>query len=248
MADGSQFHTAGTNFTSAGAGVDPRTGLYGVSVPLGALTGNNGLGPVLPLTLTWSALGHADAGFGRGAALAGITVFDSTQRLLTLATGDCYRVNETSQVNLLQKKLDTVRIEKKADSYRLAYKSGRVEVLNGHGVPVRVPQRIVTPAGHALHLSWTYPTAQPRLSQVTDDTGTVLLRAEYPSGRAVLHVLPGQDEGYDVTVLQSNGLLHSITRSDLPAGHNAWTFETQNVGPWGVWLSGTATPGARRPR
>lgn len=246
MADGSLFHTAGTNFTSAGGGVDPRTGLYSVSVPLGALTGNNGLGPVLPLTLTWSPLANVDAGFGRGAALAGITVFDSRQRLLTLSTGDAYRVNETSQVNLLQKKLDTVRIEKKAGSYRLAYKSGRVEVLNGPGVPVRVPQRIVSPAGHALHLTWTYLGAQPRLTQATDDTGTVLLHAEYSSGRAVLHVLPGRAEGYDVTVLQSNGLLRSIIRSDLPAGHNAWTFETQNVGPWGVWLSGTVTPGGAK--
>ncbi|MBA1205390.1 hypothetical protein G7009_27160, partial [Pseudomonas capeferrum] len=47
-------------------GVDPRTGLYTLSVDLPKLSGNDLLGPELDLALRYSPLNLHDSGYGKG--------------------------------------------------------------------------------------------------------------------------------------------------------------------------------------
>jgi RHS repeat-associated protein len=68
------------------AGVDPRTGLFHAHYPVASLQGLRGQGPVLDLTLHYSALRANEAGLGDGWAWRFSSV-DVRAKLLTLADG-----------------------------------------------------------------------------------------------------------------------------------------------------------------
>ncbi|MFJ4682738.1 RHS repeat-associated core domain-containing protein [Streptomyces sp. NPDC088789] len=252
------FSHATGNFSSAvSGGVDPRTGLFGVQIALGHIVGNRNLGPSLPLTLSYSPLNDTDLGFGLGVSF-GLTTYDVDQRLLTLAGGEQYRVQETgTQVVLQQHKLDTVHMarDQKRNRYRIAHKSGDVEELTGprNGHSLKVPAAVLNPAGHRLDLSWDFTAGpQPRLTAVRDgqeEKYNKLLTVEYAGqSKTTLHVLPGQEEGYDVELRFRNGLLGSVHH--FGTGPNrpplVWEFthtEVGDPGEWGSWITGVSMPG-----
>ncbi|MEV6978547.1 RHS repeat-associated core domain-containing protein [Kitasatospora sp. NPDC093806] len=245
------FFSQAGNFGSAVAGgVDPRTGLFNVRISLGNLVGNRNLGPSLPLVLGYSPLNGTDAGLGRGVSL-GLTTYDRDNRLLALATGEQYKVQETdSKVVLTQKKLDTVRVAKDRDAYRLVHKSGDVEVLTGPrtGPALKVPTALLTPAGHGLSLSWDFRGGPvPRLSSVADADDTLLTVDYTGKTKATLTVLPGRSEGYRVELRFQNNLLTSVYHYGLGAGSPlVWTFSSEPIGRqgvWGSWITGVTMPG-----
>ncbi|WP_176711504.1 RHS repeat-associated core domain-containing protein [Streptomyces sp. PTY087I2] len=243
----SSFFTQAGNFDSAvSGGVDPRTGLFGVEVTLGSLVGNNNLGPSLPLSLSYSPLNSVDAGFGQGFQLA-LTTYDTDNRLLALSTGEQYKVLETdTDVHLQQKGLDTVRFTKDDDSYRIVHKSGDVEILTGpdNAYSHKVPTAWVTPSGHRLTFDWNWDAAQPRIYQVHDESGQVLLNVEYFGiSKTVLHVLPDLSEAYDVELIFKNELLNNVRLLVPDADPLVWTFSYDDMGEWGEWITGVLMPG-----
>ncbi|MFF7458502.1 RHS repeat-associated core domain-containing protein [Kitasatospora sp. NPDC008115] len=198
----------------------------------------------------YSPLSTAEAGLGRGVSL-GLTTYDQRNRLLTLSSGERYKVLETSAgVVLMQKKLDTVRVTRDDDSYRVVHKSGDVEVLTGpqNAFDLKVPTALLTPAGHSLELSWDFGNgAFPRLQEVSDESDT-LLTVDYSGDvKATLNVLPGRSEGFRVELWLQNGLLAGVHHFGL--GENAplvWSLSADPVGPqgvWGSWITGVSAPG-----
>ncbi|MFJ9446810.1 RHS repeat-associated core domain-containing protein [Kitasatospora sp. NPDC101235] len=251
MASTSSLFTHATNFSSAvSGGVDPRTGLFNLQITLGELVGNRTLGPSVPLTLSYSPLTRTDMGFGQGVSVR-LTTYDVDSRLLALSTGEQYRVEETgTKVVLMQHKLDTVRITREQDAYRIAHKSGDVEILTAprNASSLKVPTALLTSTGHRLTLSWDFATgAQPRLTAVKDEHDTLLTVAYAGQSKTTVRVLPGQREGYDVDLRFRNGLLGSVHHfgpgADKPL---VWDFTHTLMGEqgeWGSWITGATTPG-----
>lgn len=270
MSSSPTFFTHAGNFTSAVSGtVDPRSGLYGVIVSLGQITGNRGLGPVLPLNLSYSAMssihgnrGGGDLGFGVGVSL-GLSVYDAYNRRLLLSNGAQYKVLEqdisqgqgNGQLKLDQTLLDTVLFEKFDDCYKIIYKSGHVEILMGpqKASNLKFPTQMLTPAGHALTFNWDYSQDPIRLKSITDDTttnsnSTILL--SFDSSTSVFEFFPGQAEGYKVTLTYTTegdalNFLTGISNQSVEPSLN-WTLNYGWVGDnqsWGKWLTSIDAPG-----
>ncbi|MFB7382677.1 RHS repeat-associated core domain-containing protein [Kitasatospora purpeofusca] len=255
MPSASSFLTHANNFTSAvSGGVDPRTGVFNIRIRLGALVGNRGLGPSLPLVLSYSPMTSTDVGFGRGVSM-GLTTYDADDRLLTISTGEQYRVEETDKkVVLLQSKLDIVHVDRKPaeNAYRIAHKSGGVEILTGPGnaFSLKVPTVLLTPTGHRLGLEWDFASGpQPRLVAVKDEEEPEpLLSVTYAGeSRTTLRVLPGRPEGYDVDLRLREGLLASVHHFALGRDKPlVWDFAHTQLGEqgeWGSWITGATMPG-----
>lgn len=231
MAD---FYSQAFNFPSAlQGGVDPRTGLYGLNLPVARLIGNANLGPSIDLALRYDPLGAAAPGLGRGFTL-GLSQYDSDQRLLTLSTGDRFKVYETAtSVSLQQNRLNTVRFEKLtsgtyAGYYRIIHKSGDVELLRNDAFKVKVPSQIFSPIGRRLDLTWDQSGTTRRLTQVKDET-TILFQASYADTVSTLTIWPDQTTSYTLRLSFQNGYLTRIENTtQTPA--LAWTMTYGNVG------------------
>ncbi|MGG1943545.1 hypothetical protein AB1286_01885 [Trinickia sp. NRRL B-1857] len=249
------FYTQAGNFRNDVEGsVDPRTGMFNVSIKLGEVVGNNHLGPTLPIALSYSPLaslnGPTTTVFGPGVSL-NTTQYDTSQTpcRLSLSTGEQYIVNDDT-MEILQKKLDHVRIEKGADNYKITYRSGAVEILDGPGAypsRLKMPKQLINHLGHSLTLHWNTSGPVPRLDYIVDDNGTKLLSVDYsqPTG-PTFTFYPGQTETYDVQLLVSDGIL---TIKNFSLGTNnplIWTLTYDTVGQngsWGAWVTGVTTPG-----
>lgn len=120
------FTTQAGNFVSVvQTGVDPRTGQFQVNFPLAQLTANRLLGPELSLSLNYSTLTHDNWGFGEGFSL-GLTQYDSTSNLLSLSSGEKYRLARGSDV-IRHQKLKHLRFtftngRDDSQGYQLAWK------------------------------------------------------------------------------------------------------------------------------
>ncbi|WP_372006186.1 RHS repeat-associated core domain-containing protein [Tistrella mobilis] len=231
MAD---FYSQAFNFPSAlQSGVDPRTGLYSVSLPIARLIGNANLGPSLDLALRYDPLGAVAPGIGQGFSL-GLSRYDSGQRLLILSTGDQFKVNETTNgVSLQQNRLDTVRFEKLttgsyAGYYKITHKSGEVELLRNDAFTIKVPSRIYSPTGRRLDLTWDQSGTTRRLTEVRDET-TVLFQASYGTSVSTLTVWPGQTGSYTLRLFFQGNFLNRVENtSQTPA--LAWGLTYNPVG------------------
>ncbi|ULH11495.1 hypothetical protein MF265_01480 [Serratia marcescens] len=250
------FFTQAVNFISTVAGgVDPRTGLYNVTLSLAKLSGNRGMGPEFPVSLKYSplaALNHISTGLGEGFTL-GLSAYNRTTGELTLSTGEHYRVVEEAEaVFLQQKKLDNVRFEKDTvnNHYRVIHRNGDIELLQGAdtGFDIKMPVRLMTAAGHALTLS---RDTQNRLISVADDDGILLLTLSYPddiSAATRMHLYPDTDEGYEVELIFLNDRLTTLRSYALPDTPLEWSLEYTAMSPdvWGVWLTGVTGPAGAR--
>ncbi|PHM25301.1 RHS repeat domain-containing protein [Xenorhabdus ehlersii] len=211
------FFSNAHNFQSAATGsVDPRTGLFTYTMLVAQLTGNNHLGPTQTIALAYNPLNTDNQGFGIGFSL-GLTQYDSWQRLLSLSTGERYKVDEYKDaVYLKQYKQDIVRFEKDVarNVYWVIHKSGTVEVLAGpnNAYHLKVPTQIFTPLGHSLKLDWIYKTeTMPRLAAISDER-RVLLKIEYKTAFYTrITVWPESSESYDIRLLFDNDKVTQIS-------------------------------------
>ncbi|MDE1167222.1 MAG: hypothetical protein PW845_18055 [Pseudomonas sp.] len=71
--------------------VDPRTGLFEAYIPLPSITGNNGSGPVVDMSLFYTPVVNNAAALGDGWSFA-FTFYDVRTKLLTLHTGEVLKV------------------------------------------------------------------------------------------------------------------------------------------------------------
>ena len=262
MADTStpNFVTQAVNFLSTvTGGVDPRTGLYNITLSFGTVTGNRGLGPALPLALSYSPLNTQNIGFGVGVSL-GHSVYtrdiDGNPRMLSLSTGETYGVDGDDAI--LQQRLRNMLFVPEKDpelsshqQFRVVHKSGDVEALKTQqDQGYYVPRYLFTPAGHKLTCEWHFRNGSPYLDSVTDDTGAKLLdiSRDYVGqdlDSVALNVLPGLGggESYTVELDYRDNLLSEIQLKAAGIDTLRWTFRSFGTRYWGTWLDAMKGPG-----
>lgn len=230
------FYTGAGNFLSAiQGGVDPRTGLFTVNLPLVNLRSGDLAGPGLNLALRYSPLSDRDDGFGRGFTF-NLTRYDIIERRLHLSTGESYPVS-SGGTKVRQHKLRNF-ITETQDGYisRVIHKSGLVEELVRYGFAA-VTGRITTPDGRSLSLQWDWNSrgAGIRLSAVTEYRNgqtTTLCSINYsdnPEQTATFSVLPDDpDSGYKMIFSVRDGVLRSMT-SHVADPALTWTFSYDTV-------------------
>jgi len=246
--DSTSFYTSAGNFISAVQGsVDPRTGLFNINLPLANLQSNQLMGPGLSLSLMYSPLSAVDKGFGRGFRL-NLSQYNMDTGQLTLSSGEEYRVSGSGYVE--QQKLKNFIFEKiTSDRYRIIYKSGLVEHLSWQKGNVYLPAQISLADGRSLTLVWgsQYPTA--RLERITDDSGRILCRINYPDhdyASTRFELLPDKGENsHMMTFIFNNDLLIKLTsRTGDEKKDLAWNFRYEDIGPGQRYraITGVTTP------
>jgi RHS repeat-associated protein len=232
----SSFYTAAGNFLSAvQGGVDPRTGLFTVNLPLADLRSGDLAGPGLNLALRYSPVSSQDDGFGRGFAL-NLTRYDIKKRRLYLSTGESYSISESGK-DLRQGKYRHFTFETlDGVTSRVVHKSGLVETLTRFDA-VAYTTMITDPAGRAMYLRWARQNEVFRLAEIFELQDGVrhstLLNIDYPADNAAEPVTTVRltDAGYHTDFTQRDGVLRSMT-SYATDPTSTWTFGYDLVNPW----------------
>ncbi|MGM3218032.1 hypothetical protein ACSQ5K_25415 [Pseudomonas sp. PhalM4] len=178
------------NFSSfMQSSVDPRTGLYTLSIALPALNANDHCGPDLPLQLSFSPMSNENNGFGIGWNLK-LSSFNTTTGMLSLHTGESFKVADNGPGNapvIEERKLDSFRFSNISKGnrtrIRTAHKGGLVEILEpqANDATTAVPVRVMGAAGHGVTLGYDTTRSKARLQSIVDDTGRLLLEIKYPT-------------------------------------------------------------------
>ncbi|WP_223113802.1 RHS repeat-associated core domain-containing protein [Pseudomonas syringae] len=217
------------------SGVDPRTGLYNVSITLPELQSNDLRGPGFNLGLSYSQLNPLDSGYGLGWNLQ-LSQYDPGKQILSLSTGETFRVDGTgsdNQLTMSEKKLDTFHFYKLDDTrYRVVHKSGLVEILEVHFSGTRSmawPVQIIAPSGHAIRLTHKpHSSSQYILESITDDLGETLLKLTRNRATITLELHPYAGAGGTALatfVMSLSGSDNRVSRITLPTENKAsWRF------------------------
>ncbi|WP_249731727.1 RHS repeat-associated core domain-containing protein [Pseudomonas syringae] len=237
MAASTSVHSNALNFMSClKSGVDPRTGLYNISISMPDLQSNDLRGPGFRLDMSYSQLNTLDSGYGLGWNLQ-LSQYDPATQILSLSTGETFRVDGTSstgQLTMTEKKLDTFHFYKlDQESYRVVHKSGLVEILRLHSSgnkKMAWAVKIIAPSGHSIALKHTaFNSSTYRLESITDDLGQTLLEIARSSTSVELNLHPYAGTGgtplarFLMTLAGSDKRVSRIT---LPTDNNAsWRFE-----------------------
>lgn len=219
-------------------GVDPRTGLYTVTIDFPELNGNLLNGPALPLGLSFSPTNILDSGFGIGWDLS-LTQFNPTTRVLSLCSGETYKVTGSgAEPEIAEHKLDSFKLfDQGGGHYRVVHKSGLVELLEERGISSYVlaqPVEIQSPDGHSLTLDYEPYGNFQRLRQVKQADGSPLLLVRYNSGVLNISYLGGASDRtlatYILMLDTSNSRLKQLI---LPTDDGAcWTFDYDRIGDY----------------
>ena len=205
----SNFHSQAFNFTSAVQGsVDPRTGLFMINMPLIALTANALNGPEFNFSLNYNPLSQTNQGLGAGVS-GGLTQLDRKNNMLTLSSGEQYRL-EPGSVVVRHQKMDNFRLSFANNVYQVTHKDGHVECLTKQGNDLWLPTSIFNPFGHSIALEWNASSGTPRLYRVTDDSQVELCTLKYTSSGAEIKVLTGTSAAYTIKLELTAGLLSRV--------------------------------------
>ena len=206
------FFSQSQNFIGAQqTGVDPRTGAFTLSLPLANINANYGFGPEVDLTLTSHSSNTKDEGFGLGFGLP-FTTYDQESKLLRLSSGEQYLMEDNSmEFTVKQKKLHNFIFERFADYYKVTYKSGLVEILEGpsSGYSLKKTKRIETYMGHYVELDWAMDRFHSLLS--LSDAHHCLLSIDYNDiHRPVVTVYPDSPDEYSIALVLTDRLLKQV--------------------------------------
>jgi hypothetical protein len=164
-------------------GVDPRTGLYTVSISLPEIQANDLRGPGFGLALAYSPLNTQDSGYGFGWNLQ-LSQYTPATQMLSLSTGETFKVtgkdNSSGQLTMQEKRLDSFHFyEDSSTHYRVVHKSGLVEILKVQGSAqnrVALTEEIHSPTGHKITLHHKpFDGRHQILEYVEDSSGQILL-------------------------------------------------------------------------
>lgn len=130
--------------------VDPRTGLFEIYVPLGSITGNNGNGPVVDLSLYNTPTINNEAGLGDGTWQA-FTIYSETHKKLTLHTGEVLELEKSKGL-----KNSAVFAEWASEKKLIVQrKGGRKEVLSLlEGTGTYLPESLTTDGFNSVFFTW----------------------------------------------------------------------------------------------
>ncbi|WP_052760878.1 MULTISPECIES: RHS repeat domain-containing protein [Photorhabdus] len=213
----SNFFSQAQNFFSAQqSGIDPRTGTFSFLLPIANIDANVGLGPTANVSLNYNMFKTGNIGFGIGFDFS-FTTYDAKNKLLTLSSGERYKVYDTPEyVKVRQKKLNNFKFERSGDHYKITYKSGVVEFLDGpsSGHDIKNITKILSPLGHSLNFKWIFKGFM-RLSEITGVHG-VLLRADYnDTSIPKITVFPGTGDEYNLKFTLFNDYLKKVTLMEM---------------------------------
>ena len=213
------YFSQASNFTGeASDKVDPRTGLFSSSLHIMDVHGNDLTGPTFPLTLNYAPFTGRNCGLGAGWSF-NWTEYDTRSRTLFASTGERYKT-AGELATLQQHKLRTIDFTRDGNTaYRLAHRSGVIEVLKGdnNAFAVKVPESIYSPNGVKLSLDWTDEfSTEYRIKQIQDGNGIVLLKVDYSNrSRPTMIVWPDSAESHTLIFsLDSSGQLSTMTNGD----------------------------------
>jgi RHS repeat-associated protein len=228
-------HSNAFNFmSSVKNGVDPRTGLYSVSISLPEIQTNDLRGPGFGLAMAYNPMNEINSGYGQGWNLQ-LSQYTPGNQILSLSTGETFKVTGTNgdQLFMKEKKLDSFHFYQEDETrYRVMHKSGMVEILKVLGSSqnsVALPIEIYSPAGHKIILDYKqFSGTHLTLSSVKDDSGQTLLMVN-PTDTSVevlLQPYAGPDGGplarFVMTLEGSDRYVSKIT---LPTENEAsWRF------------------------
>ncbi|MEN4170895.1 hypothetical protein FOT43_22315 [Serratia marcescens] len=254
------FFTQATNYSSAVSGnVDPRTGLFNISIDCGKISANNQLGPDVPLSFSYSPLETNNFGLGTGFSF-GFSYYDKGKKILTLSTGETFQAqepvgSEACDIPLLQMKLDNARFSRLEGGYRVIHKDGTTEVFDDgrSGSRICVPVTITSAQGQSIVLQWDLSHAKvPWLTSIRDTTtdggnidpsgekGSELLSIDYSNSSHPVISVAG---AYTIRLSLSNSLLTELQHSGLP--DDTWTFAYYSYNSQ-HWIYAVTHPGGRQ--
>ncbi|MGV8889370.1 MAG: RHS repeat-associated core domain-containing protein [Pseudomonas sp.] len=246
----SQNHAIFNTTTQKRNFVDQRTGLFEVYVPLPFITGNNGNGPVVDMSLFYSPVVNNSAALGDGWSFA-FTTYNEKNQQLTLHSGEILQVEKYKNF-----RNTAVIVQWQTNGLTVLRKGGRKEVLiKLAGTQIYVPESLTTDGLSILFLRWattihtlegsTYHQIQ--LTSIGDSTRGQLLRVEYTPAdewssppKANVKIIfwpnnPSETLSYILTI--ENNALSSVTLAE----HIKSTFEYQDHGNCGWLLTGVTT-------
>ena len=215
------FFSQSLNFIGAQqTGIDPRTGVFTLCLPLANINANYGMGPEVSLSLTSNSFSRENVGFGVSFGLP-FTTYDKPNRLLRLSTGEQYIVEDDSdyyqgEISIKQKKLNNFIFERVNASetekgyYKVTYKSGLVEILDDpdSSYPIKNTVSIQNYEGNAVYLKWKGNTA--RLESIVDDYHTLVSISYKDMNAPVVSVYPEGEEAYTIQLTLGNGYLEEV--------------------------------------
>ncbi|MBV4496811.1 sugar-binding protein [Pseudomonas sp. SWRI12] len=183
MTTSTAVHSNAFNFMSfIQTGVDPRTGLYTVSLSLPDLFSNDLRGPSLPLALNYNPLNTNDSGFGKGWNLA-LSQYTPSSQIVSVYSGQTFKVTGpyegvANRMRMKEQKIEEFQFYQLPDGqFKIVHKSGLVEVLElkGASPQVAVPVAMYSPQGHKITLEYvTVGSGAPMLSAIRDSNGQLL--------------------------------------------------------------------------
>ncbi|PYI08541.1 hypothetical protein BO78DRAFT_468512 [Aspergillus sclerotiicarbonarius CBS 121057] len=235
------IYSQGFNFnTYIEKGVDPRTGQYNCAIALYEVPASVRNCPPFNLSLNYNPLNSEDVGLGKGWSFGNLSSYDHrTGKTLVLSTGENYKVTETSSsVFMTDQKLKSFVFQKTGTySYRVALKSGQVEVLSNlnNVYKTSVPTNIYGANGRSLQLSWVRSGEQPRLSKVQADSQDLVV-IDYADAQTTITRAPGTAEAATFTLVKRNSQLDagfslpngaSIKSIPYVISHTARPFQNQ---------------------
>lgn len=242
MSASTQVQSNASNFGDfLSGGVDPRTGHFTLNIQLPMFTANDQVGPSFPLMLSYNLLNKENQGFGKGWSLSTTRYNSQNNRVLSLQTGETFRVDERS-VDGRPARIDEQKVpsfhfhapDLNNGPYQVVHRAGQVEQLTQFRVnetAVAVPTHIIGPLGHGVTLEYFNDTTTPdlRLSKVMDDDGNVLLSVEYLPDRAVVRLAPEGSNHYLVR-LDFIFTAERLARIEVADVENAiWTLTYKTV-------------------
>lgn len=243
------FTTQAVNFMSGlESGVDPRTGQFGLNIPLCNLRANRQLGPELDLSLRYSTLTTANYGFGTGFTLP-FSRFDNTAHRLELSSGETY-MTEPGSIQIKGNRLKTFIFAytdgfSDRDGYTLTWKDGRKEFLKVmDDMRTFVTVQILSPLGRKLSLEWGWSGSVPLLQAIRDEEA-LLCSISYGTFTRVT-LWPGTPEEYTLQfeLERNDSYLGQVSRKVSEEETLRWTFTYDYQGQYGdsLLMTGISYP------
>ncbi|KAM0152547.1 hypothetical protein ACHAPG_007621 [Botrytis cinerea] len=243
MTSSSTIYSQGFNFSDfLQKGVDPRTGQYTCMVDLYEAPIQARNCPPFKLSLSFHPLNTKDFGLGQGWTF-NLPSYEHRQsnRVVSLSTGESYRVTETSSaIFTTDQKLKSSTLKKlDANTYQITYKSGQIETLsnfnNRYNKTVLVD--LYASTGRSLSFTWSAFGEIARLDKIQQGS-EILLEVKYGASQVEITKAPNTPEATTFTLIQRSNQLVEIR---FPWDGASWKFNYQKFGQM-VHLNNVTSP------
>ncbi|KAF5875234.1 putative rhs repeat protein [Botrytis fragariae] len=243
MSSSSPIYSQGFNFSDfLQKGVDPRTGQYTCMVDLYEAPIQARNCPPFKLSLSFHPLNTQDVGLGQGWTF-NLPSYEHRQsnRVVSLSTGESYRVTETSSaIFTTDQKLKSSTLKKlDANTYQITYKSGQIENLSSFNDRYNksVLVDLYASTGRSLSFVWSALGETARLDKIQQGS-EILLEVKYGASQVDITKAPNTPEAATFTLIQRNSQLVEIR---LPWDGASWKFGYQKFGQM-VYLNNVTSP------